>query len=534
MPFSGEPWKFAGMDLSLFLTLTVMSLSALQIVMLLVYRVEKAVGVFLVNALVLAVGGLALAFRPEWAAASVTILYIPFVLVPSLLMAQAQRLVNMGRVDTAARLALWAARFHPSTGNRVLADLYRAFAVKDVEASAAALEAIAARVPARRRPMLEALAAIRRADWDKVLRVVEQAPENDASIKSIAVRALGEAGRIDDLARFYERAKSMLHGYELLHAQLFVLAFCGRARAVAGMLANQLRSTGPEIKEYWMGVAELHAADGSPRSSHRLEQLSRAAESPSMRLAASRHIARVHADAPLTPSVDGRRTVMAIEKRVVEEAPLTHFNVRGMRGTLALVALVSAVFAIELYTGSSENTRNLVRLGALWPPYVVEDGQWWRLVTATLLHAGWMHFIANTLALFVFARLIETMIGLRWLLATFFLGGLLSSATVLVAMYTGLTGFGVLVGASGAIFALVGIETARQIVAWWRTGDILDRRRVLLLAVIIVIQLAIDLSIPGISVTAHISGFIVGLLLGFVRAAATGRPRDAISTPSPQ
>ena len=118
----------------------------------------------------------------------------------------------------------------------------------------------------------------------------------------------------------------------------------------------------------------------------------------------------------------------------------------------------------------------------------------------------------------IFARIVETTVGPLWLIATFVIGAVASSAAVLAAMTSGLTSEGVLVGASGAIFALVGLETARIVAAWRRTRDELDRRRVVLLVIVMVLQTVIDLSVPEISLTAHLSGFATGLFLGASRS----------------
>jgi membrane associated rhomboid family serine protease len=130
--------------------------------------------------------------------------------------------------------------------------------------------------------------------------------------------------------------------------------------------------------------------------------------------------------------------------------------------------------------------------------------------------------------LFVLGRIVESSLGGIRLIAGFFIGGVLSSAAVLAAMEWGWTDQAVLIGASGGIFALFGIEVATQVSAWLRTRDILDWQRVILLAIIMVMQLVVDLTMPEISLTAHLSGFAIGLLLGAVFNALP--PRKATNS----
>ncbi|MEJ2117578.1 MAG: rhomboid family intramembrane serine protease, partial [Alphaproteobacteria bacterium] len=117
-------------------------------------------------------------------------------------------------------------------------------------------------------------------------------------------------------------------------------------------------------------------------------------------------------------------------------------------------------------------------------------------------------------------RIVENLVGSARLLTVFLLGGMLSSLTVLTVMGLGLTHNAVLVGASGAIFAILGLEAMRQLINWLKSRDILDRQELVLLIVIVVAQFSIDLSIPEISFTAHASGLLAGMIIGLVLALA--------------
>ena len=57
--------------------------------------------------------------------------------------------------------------------------------------------------------------------------------------------------------------------------------------------------------------------------------------------------------------------------------------------TTALVAVNVVVFLIMEMIGNTEDVTFMMNTGAVWPPYV-EQGQYWRLFTATFMHFGFV------------------------------------------------------------------------------------------------------------------------------------------------
>ena len=80
------------------------------------------------------------------------------------------------------------------------------------------------------------------------------------------------------------------------------------------------------------------------------------------------------------------------------------------------------------------------------------DGAWWQLVTAAFTHVEIWHIAMNMFALFVFGPALEGIVGRARFLAIYLLGGVAASVMVVWASYE----FSSTVGASGAIFALLG------------------------------------------------------------------------------
>ncbi len=63
---------------------------------------------------------------------------------------------------------------------------------------------------------------------------------------------------------------------------------------------------------------------------------------------------------------------------------------------------------------------------------------------------------------------------------------------------------------------MFGAWAARILRRYAQSRDVLDRQPVILMGLIVLIQCAVDLSVPQISSTAHISGFLIGFVLGLM------------------
>ncbi|KAM7491642.1 hypothetical protein LguiA_034563 [Lonicera macranthoides] len=156
--------------------------------------------------------------------------------------------------------------------------------------------------------------------------------------------------------------------------------------------------------------------------------------------------------------------------------------------------------------GPSSST--LEKLGALEWNKVVHKHQGWRLISCMWLHAGIVHLIVNMLSLvFIGIRLEQQFgfvrIGIIYLLSGF--GGSLLSALFI--------GNNISVGASGALFGLLGAMLSELITNWTMYSN--KAAAVFTLLIIIVINLAVGI-LPHVDNFAHIGGFLTGFFLGFV------------------
>jgi len=195
-------------------------------------------------------------------------------------------------------------------------------------------------------------------------------------------------------------------------------------------------------------------------------------------------------------------------------APQRTRTVRQARGTVAgleapatigLVAVNVLVYLVTVYQGAGLNAPGgkVFEDGALIGAAIDLNGEWYRLVTAMFLHAGILHIAFNMLALYWLGTIVEQALGTWRFLLVYFVSGLAGSAGALL-----LTGpFAVTVGASGAIFGIMGSLLILEYVA---TGTFAGQAMAL-----IVLNLALTLTIPNISVGGHLGGLVGGVLATF-------------------
>ena len=182
--------------------------------------------------------------------------------------------------------------------------------------------------------------------------------------------------------------------------------------------------------------------------------------------------------------------------------------------TNVLLGLVVLAFLVEIIVGRSLTdipTAASITVGAQVNSLIV-GGDYWRLLTAIFLHAGLMHLAFNGWALYSVGRDMESLLGSGWFIAIYLLTGLAGN----VAYYV--LGPNVpSLGASGAIFGLIGAEAA----FFLRNRPLLGRfgrQRLGNLAIMIGINLVFGFTVPGINNFAHLGGLLTGFVLGWIMA----------------
>ncbi len=136
--------------------------------------------------------------------------------------------------------------------------------------------------------------------------------------------------------------------------------------------------------------------------------------------------------------------------------------------------------------------------------YFLKYELWHQLISTMFVHGGVAHIFMNMFILFQFGSEIEKAIGKVKYILLYFVGGLLTSIGSFVYMYMS-GNWANLVGASGAICVLIGFIALRD----------KYNRKGLIIWVLLISFAPVLLGFP-IAWYAHIIGFIIGWLLGYI------------------
>ena len=209
--------------------------------------------------------------------------------------------------------------------------------------------------------------------------------------------------------------------------------------------------------------------------------------------------------------------------------------------TAALVAL--ALSDMESHSASLLMWRILgydlapsaLRYGA-FAGWLMEIGEYWRLIASVFLHQGVVHLVMNMIALYFFAFWIETLLGpwkfLLLYLASGIFGNLFGYGVAMLGQMAGMPSAGATysIGASGAVFGVLGALLACNWVAIGSFRAFLAHPRGRSMLSAIFFMTLIGLVVPIIDGMAHLGGMLAGFCLGFyffsrLRVGATRRLR---------
>ena len=208
---------------------------------------------------------------------------------------------------------------------------------------------------------------------------------------------------------------------------------------------------------------------------------------------------------------------------LAEQAASLRYSVwlgtRRIVATYFVAAALLAVWAAQVAVGAlasliKPDLDHSVAAAGLVKSAVREHGEWWRLITAELLHGHWLHFVLNLLSLVAVGRLVEVHASPVYVSTVFLVSAVFASTASLF-----LSPAPASVGASGAIMGLIGF----LFVMGYR------RRRVLPRGFMKSISFSIALTAGAglvahqvVDNAAHLGGMLGGALLGFVYLGRRG------------
>lgn len=176
--------------------------------------------------------------------------------------------------------------------------------------------------------------------------------------------------------------------------------------------------------------------------------------------------------------------------------------------SIRFTALCTIIFILQIIIPGLTDSITLVSSDVFLRP--------WTLVTSIFAHGSPTHLLYNMFALALFGSILESIVGeRRWLLLFF--------STGIIANIATLPFYSASLGASGAIFGLLGALTMlRPKMVVWAAGVPMP------MFVAAAIWAAIDLFgllFPtNIANAAHLSGLAFGLVAGFIMRKKFGEP----------
>ncbi len=189
--------------------------------------------------------------------------------------------------------------------------------------------------------------------------------------------------------------------------------------------------------------------------------------------------------------------------------------------TYALIAANVVGFGLEIAAGTDAihpTVQQLIHVGGNVAS-LTKGGEPWRLIAAMFLHAGLLHIGMNMLCL-AQARVVEQLFGRIPMIAIYLTSGLLGGVLSMTRNPNVVS-----VGASGAVFGLYGAFAAFLVVRKTAIAEDTWSKTTRQIGTFVAINLIYGFATPGIDMSAHIGGLVVGFAVA--AALLAGKAADA-------
>lgn len=179
--------------------------------------------------------------------------------------------------------------------------------------------------------------------------------------------------------------------------------------------------------------------------------------------------------------------------------------------TVILILMNVLIFLVVDLNGGSLDTQNMIRWGAAYTPFIMEQGQIYRLFTCMFLHFGIEHLVNNMLVLFALGQRMEKVLGKGKFLILYLMGGIGGN---LLSLFMEIKGqeYAVSAGASGAVFAVMGAMIYIVLHDKGKVED-LSAKQIIIMAVF---SAYLGIVSDGVDNAAHIGGLIAGFFLSVI------------------
>lgn len=193
------------------------------------------------------------------------------------------------------------------------------------------------------------------------------------------------------------------------------------------------------------------------------------------------------------------------QRRLMGQHPLEKYMIKFTPMIYLLITINLIVFLFNFVAVRFFDSYTLTN-GLALSHFNVVSGDYYRLLTSSFLHVTIDHFLFNIFALYILGKFIESLYGKLHLFIAYIFTGILSSLFSMMFIVEGIS-----LGASGAVYGLLGIIVVHLLVH----GRINAKLLIQIAVIFIVISLFSQL-FTNINHYAHIGGLIFGVLLGII------------------
>lgn len=179
---------------------------------------------------------------------------------------------------------------------------------------------------------------------------------------------------------------------------------------------------------------------------------------------------------------------------------------------LPLVSIVLVMINVIIFLICTFSGEMLYNIGDISPNSFIGKGQYYRALTAMFLHADITHIVNNMLLLAGLGAMLEKETGHIGFLVLYLVSGLGGQAVSLGYKLFAEEWYVSSIGASGAVFGLVGVLLSMALCRIKPMPNVTWQRIVLVVAY----SLYSGIRAANIDNAAHIGGFISGFLLGLL------------------
>ncbi len=173
-----------------------------------------------------------------------------------------------------------------------------------------------------------------------------------------------------------------------------------------------------------------------------------------------------------------------------------------------MILIICSIIFFYICFKKEDKTHLALKLGALYPPYVIEDKQYYRLITSAFIHVDLMHFIFNMYFIYQLGSFFESLFGSVLYFVLVFISLLCSSYMCITVAKINDRSYNTLtIGASGIGYGYLGALLALAFIIGGPFMNLLQN-----MAGMILINIALTCLHPRISKAGHLGGMIGGVL----------------------